>query len=163
MKKNIFKIAILFFICLTVNVSAQRDLIGIDNLESSVKITGDASVNLNETKIYRKFNYGDLADIFVLDTRIIGRDEQIGFLDQINPAIVNDTSRHILGNEQLAWLKDGLINSTAKWKVLAQQPVGVLIATALPRAFGVTEVDVDSGFRFQLFMLRHFCALIPCE
>ena len=75
----------------------------------------------DETKIYRKFTYGDIADVFVLDTRIIGRDEQIGFFDQLDPSILNDTSRHLLGTEQLAWLKDGLSNSTAKWKVLAQQ------------------------------------------
>jgi hypothetical protein len=36
----------------------------------------------------------------------------------------------------------------ALWKVLAQQPVGVFVATALPGAFWVTEVDVDPGFRF---------------
>jgi alkaline phosphatase D len=75
----------------------------------------------SDIKIYRKFNYGNLADIFALDTRIIGRDEQMGFLDQIFPDVVNDTTRKLLGNEQMAWLKDGLMNSTAKWKVLAQQ------------------------------------------
>lgn len=74
-----------------------------------------------ETKIYRSFNYGNLADIFVLDTRIIGRDEQLSFIDQLDPNNVNDPSRELLGSEQLDWLKDGLQNSTAKWKVIAQQ------------------------------------------
>jgi alkaline phosphatase D len=75
----------------------------------------------NDIKIYRQFNYGNLADIFALDTRIIGRDEQIGFFDQIFPDVLNDTTRKLLGDEQMAWLKNGLQNSTAKWKVLAQQ------------------------------------------
>ena len=75
----------------------------------------------NKTKIYRKFSYGDLADVFVLDTRIIGRDEQLGFFDQIDPENVDDTTRELLGKEQLEWVKEGLINSTAKWKILVQQ------------------------------------------
>ena len=70
----------------------------------------------DDTKIYRKFNYGDLADIFVLDTRITGRDEQLGFGE---PA--NDPTRTLLGAEQLEWLKDGLLESDAQWKIIAQQ------------------------------------------
>jgi len=75
----------------------------------------------NDIKIYRKFSYGDLADIFVLDTRIIGRDEQLGFIEQLDPDEINNPERQLLGEEQLNWLKDGLSNSTAKWKILAQQ------------------------------------------
>ncbi|MFN8281638.1 MAG: alkaline phosphatase D family protein [Chitinophagales bacterium] len=67
----------------------------------------------NPNKIWRKISYGNLVDIFMLDTRLYDRSKQGG-----NP---NDTSRHIIGNEQMQWLKNELINSTAKWKVLGQQ------------------------------------------
>ncbi|MCB9034739.1 MAG: alkaline phosphatase D family protein [Chitinophagales bacterium] len=65
-------------------------------------------------KIWRKKSYGDLADVFMLDTRLYDRDKQ-------NSDLINDTSRHLLGPEQLNWLKNELINSTATWKILAQQ------------------------------------------
>ena len=72
-------------------------------------------------KIYRSFNYGNLAEIFVLDTRIIGRDEQLDFLSALDPNNANDPDRQLLGEAQLSWLEDGLVNSTAQWKVLMQQ------------------------------------------
>src|SRR5260370_18762402 len=46
-------------------------------------------------------------------------------------------------------------------EVLAEQPVGVLVAAALPGAVGVAEVDVDAGVDPQLCMLGHLRALIP--
>lgn len=67
----------------------------------------------NKNKIFRKISYGNLADIFMLDTRLYDRSIQGG-----NP---NDTSRHILGPEELNWLKNELQNSTATWKILGQQ------------------------------------------
>jgi alkaline phosphatase D len=75
----------------------------------------------NTGKIYRSFSYGDLADIFVLDTRIIGRDKQLEFAEALIPIVANDPQRELLGTEQLSWLEDGLIQSEAKWKIIAQQ------------------------------------------
>lgn len=80
----------------------------------------------NKSKIYRKISYGDLADIFVLDTRHYGRD-----LQNLNRK--DDTTRHLLGDEQLQWLKEGLLASNAKWKILAQQ---VMMGPLTP--FGIT-------------------------
>jgi alkaline phosphatase D len=80
----------------------------------------------NPNKIWRKISYGNLADIFMLDTRLYDRSLQGGN--------TNDTLRHLIGNEQMEWLKNELINSTAKWKILGQQvmmgnltPFGLLI------------------------------------
>lgn len=68
----------------------------------------------NHGKIFRKITFGDLADVFVLDTRHYSRDSQ-------NVNLRNDTSHHILGVEQMQWLKDQLLNSHAQWKIIAQQ------------------------------------------
>lgn len=80
----------------------------------------------NPNKIWRKISYGNLADIFMLDTRLYDR--------SLQSANTNDTTRHIVGNEQLQWLKTELMNSTAKWKILGQQvmmgqltPLGLLV------------------------------------
>ena len=67
----------------------------------------------NTNKIFRKISYGNLADIFMLDTRLYDRSIQGGN--------ATDSNRHIAGNEQLQWLKTEMANSTAKWKIIAQQ------------------------------------------
>ena len=70
-------------------------------------------------KLYRTLPYGDLADIIMIDTRIEGREEQLGELG-FAPDEPN-LPEHILGPEQQAWLFEQLENSRAKWKVLGNQ------------------------------------------
>ncbi len=83
-------------------------------------------------KIYRSFAYGDLFELFLLDTRMWGRDEQAA--DKDDPAIA-DPDRTLLGNDQEMWLYDGLETSSARWKIVGQQvmmavlPIDVLVNT----------------------------------
>jgi alkaline phosphatase D len=70
-------------------------------------------------KLYRTLKYGNLADIIMLDTRIEGREEQLGAL-AFSPDEPNLPDQ-ILGLEQEAWLFDELGKSRAKWKVLGNQ------------------------------------------
>ena len=72
------------------------------------------------SRIFRKFSYGDLAEIFVLDTRLFDRDEPDGLP---TTAVATEAGRRMLGPEQLQWLLEGLTTSTAQWKVIAQQVV----------------------------------------
>tara|TARA_R110001592_G_scaffold363372_1_gene685918 strand:+ start:15591 stop:17309 length:1719 start_codon:yes stop_codon:yes gene_type:complete len=80
--------------------------------------------------IYRRFQYGDLLDIMMLDTRHVGRDKQVSYADFANGGMIDsasvraalaDSTRTLLGSEQLDWLKAGLTDSTARWQVLGQQ------------------------------------------
>lgn len=66
-------------------------------------------------RIYREFNVGNLADIYMLDTRLEGRDEQVSNGQQ------NDPTRHIISPVQYNWLTSGILSSTAKWQILGQQ------------------------------------------
>lgn len=68
----------------------------------------------NDKRIWRKISYGNLADIFVLDTRLYDRDEQ-------DISKTNNPNHKLIGPEQMAWLETELKNSTAQWKVIAQQ------------------------------------------
>ena len=70
-----------------------------------------------QQSIYRKFSYGNLADIIMLDTRLEGREKQ--------PANAIDTAtfKTLLGKEQKKWLKEELKNSSAKWKILGNQVI----------------------------------------
>jgi alkaline phosphatase D len=87
--------------------------------------------------IWRKFEIGDLATLFLLESRLVGRGEDVTYgeiylaADVDRPAIVdrikariNDPNRTMLGFEQEAWLADGLKQSAAagkKWQVLGNQ------------------------------------------
>lgn len=90
------------------------------------------------TKIWRSFRYGDLVDLFMLDTRMWGRDEQA---DGKNDPAVTDETRTLLGLDQEAWLAEGLRASTAQWKILGQQ---VMIAP-LPLS-GLVNTDQWDGY-----------------
>lgn len=67
--------------------------------------------------IYRKIEYGDLINFYMLDTRLEGRDEQVG----ATSSDVNLPTRSLLGQTQYNWLTNELNNSTKQWDVLGQQ------------------------------------------
>lgn len=68
-------------------------------------------------RIWRALRYGTLVDLFLLDTRIWGRDIQ---LPEGDPKIA-DATRQILGADQETWLAEQLRTSTARWKLVGQQ------------------------------------------
>lgn len=70
---------------------------------------------VNNYEIYRKFEYGNLLDLFMVDTRLHGRDEQ-----GVNES---DPNRTILGTDQYQWLTNELTTSSAQWKVLGNQVI----------------------------------------
>lgn len=90
------------------------------------------------TKIYRRFTFGDLVDLFMLDTRLWGRDEQA--IDKDDPAIV-DEARTLLGQDQETWLAEGLTSSQAIFKVLGQQ----VMMMPLP-VLSLTNTDQWDGY-----------------
>jgi len=65
-------------------------------------------------QIYRTFELGNLAKIIMLDTRLEGREVQLN----ANDANFSDTSRTLLGNTQMTWLKNELSSTTQPWKIL---------------------------------------------
>lgn len=92
-------------------------------------------------QIYRTLQWGDLVDLFMADTRIIGRDEQ-------DANAIDDPDRHILGEAQLGWLTNEMANSAAQWKVLGQQ----VMMGALEIPFvGIPPASEDSwnGYRWE--------------
>jgi len=84
--------------------------------------------------IYRSFRVGDLADIIMLDTRLVGRDEQLDYRRDLIDAkrapqvfkdtLLRDPKRTLLGEDQLNWLANQLAASKdrgAPWQFLGQQ------------------------------------------
>lgn len=84
----------------------------------------------NDEAIYRSFRFGDLVDLHMLDTRIIGRDQQLDYLNYLSESGLNaqqfmadvaDPNRTLLGAEQRLWLQNKLATSSGRWQVLGQQ------------------------------------------
>ena len=67
-------------------------------------------------RVYRSVQLGDLADLFLIDTRSM-RDEPVG------GAAMTDPGRSQLGHEQRTWLLDGLDRSRATWRLLGNSSV----------------------------------------
>lgn len=86
--------------------------------------------------IYRKFSYGALADLIMLDTRLVGRQKQ---LESSTDPVLNDDSRTLLGQEQLQWFNNALTTSAARWKIIGNQ---VVFAPVLTGFLGAQAADL---------------------
>jgi len=92
-------------------------------------------------RIYRKISYGPRLDIFVLDMRTY----RGGNSANLQPNEGPDTA--FMGRTQLEWLKQGLTESTATWKVIAaDMPIGLEVpdgvdAAGMPRWEAIANGD----------------------
>ena len=95
-------------------------------------------------RLYRTFRFGDLADLIMLDTRLVGRDAQVKREDVKGLEL---PTRTLLGAAQEQWLAAELSASTragSRWQLLGQQ-----VMFADQRAAGRPGANVDSwdGYR----------------
>ena len=79
---------------------------------------------------WRSVAIGDLAELVLLDTRLVGRDRQAGD-DGAKP--LDDPDRSLLGDEQRAWLAERLGDTTRPWAVVASGVVVNELELAWPR------------------------------
>lgn len=90
-------------------------------------------------EIYRSFEFGSLLSLYMLDTRLIGRDKQLSYQDyrdtktqqlDVNSFLtdLNKPQRTLMGKTQFSWLEKAVSQSTSQWQMLGQQ---VLMAKML--------------------------------
>lgn len=95
-------------------------------------------------RIYRTFRFGELATLFMLDTRIVGRDQQV---DRKDVAALASPQRSILGAAQEHWLggefSESVRNHTL-WNVLGQQ---VMFAQQAPVGSVIPNNDTWDGYQ----------------
>ncbi|TCS43170.1 alkaline phosphatase D family protein [Reinekea marinisedimentorum] len=118
----------------------------------------------NET-IYRSFHFGDLVDLHMLDTRLIGRDEQLDYADYMDSegnfdsdtftADLTDATRTMMGTDQLAWLQGELAADSGAWQVLGNQTLmGKML---LPSSIALQQVSVADyatlAYLYQLYAI----------
>lgn len=109
----------------------------------------------NFFNIYRQFNFGDLVQLNMLDTRILARDQQLSYTQYVTPQGVdltrfqqdlNNPARTIMGHAQRDWLKLQLETSRATWNVLGQQVLMsrmLIPAELLPALVSVHSGNID--------------------
>lgn len=106
--------------------------------------------NQPDQRLYRTLNYGDLADLVMIDTRLEGRQQQI------SSAADTNQFRTMLGNQQKIWLAQQFQESDAQWKILVNQvifsPLNVGFTSPLPTSLPLVTlaesifVDIWDGY-----------------
>lgn len=106
----------------------------------------------DSTRIFRRFTWGNLLDLYMIDTRLYDRDKQAGGTIPVTNTELNDSTRTMVGPVQFNWLETNMNNSAAQWQVLGQQvmmtpliiPSGVLGTDAY-----VVNADQWDGYPYE--------------
>ena len=96
-------------------------------------------------RIHRTLRWGNLADLVMLDTRLVGRDRQASSRDDV--ASIESAERSLLGVAQEQWLYGELAESRragTRWQILGQQ---VMFAPQTPPGKPTTNADSWDGYR----------------
>lgn len=134
----------------------------------------DQSVPHQGTRFFKRFTFGALGDLSILETRQ-NRSEQVAFpqspLDGfvpigVSPAIdgaLAHPSRHLPEPEQLQWIKDGVAQTGRPWHLFGNQVMitPVRYPGAALGAPGVTFINADQWDGYaadQVSLLAHLSA-----
>lgn len=109
-------------------------------------------------KHYRKFEFGGLADLIMLDERLEGRTY---IADSLSDPSLLDSSRTMLGLEQRNWLIDQLSNSNTQWKIIGNQ----VIFSYLNWGFENWKINLDSwdGYPIEQQLIADAIVNTPVE
>lgn len=106
-----------------------------DRKKAALKAYGEYLPNttnlVDKNIIYRNLKIGNLIDLIMLDTRIIGRDKQLDYANYYNAKGQFDIAkfkkqwlnpeRTILGKTQRNWFAKQMAGANAKWQIIGQQ------------------------------------------
>jgi len=106
-----------------------------------------------EGKLYRRFQFGSMADLWMLDERQEGRTPQAKGAD--DPIYANE-DRAILGSVQFAWLTQGMATSTAQWRVIGNQVImsSIDVSKVMPK--NPKFMDMWDGYPAERMRLMNF-------
>ncbi|HVX47254.1 MAG TPA: alkaline phosphatase D family protein, partial [Mycobacteriales bacterium] len=99
-----------------------------------------------DAQLYRRFQFGDLMQVDVLDTRQYRSDQACGDGAKAGCTEASDPARTITGAKQMGWLLDGLDRSTARWNVIANQ---VMMAEQRTSLADPPPVNMDAWDGYQ--------------
>ncbi|ENU30592.1 hypothetical protein F991_01515 [Acinetobacter sp. CIP-A165] len=102
--------------------------------------------------IYRQFDFGNLVQLTMLDTRILARDKQLDYADYLTASGLDiqkfqqdltNPARTLMGYTQRDWLLGKLQQSTATWNVLGQQIL--MTKMLIPAELLLSLAEITSG------------------
>ncbi len=111
-------------------------------------------------KIWRAFEFGNLVNLTMLDTRMYARDKVLSYSDyttiESNKPVIDkvalkkalaDQGRGLLGYEQQSFAIDSMFNNNATWQVLGQQVLmgRIFIPQELLVGLGQIEATISAG------------------
>ncbi len=114
-------------------------------------------------KIWRAFEFGNLVNLTMLDTRMYARDKVLSYSDYLVPstteegkfdvdtvsftAALGNPNRGLLGSEQQQFAIGSMFNNNATWQVLGQQVLmgRILIPQELLIGLGQIEATISAG------------------
>ena len=97
-------------------------------------------------RLYRELAWGDLASLYMLDTRQYRDDQPCGDGNKVECAERLAPARTMLGAAQEAWLRQRAAASRARWDVLGQQVFFGELWRPLPDGRHATPVDSWNGY-----------------
>ncbi|RKR91790.1 alkaline phosphatase D [Micromonospora pisi] len=108
-------------------------------------IRADLRPGSADLRIFRRFDFGRLARFNVLDTRQYRSDQPGGFPGDFGPegAGRTNTAGTLTGEDQERWLNQGLLRSSARWNVVAQQVMMSRIRFPNPALVPPTMSNLD--------------------
>ena len=95
--------------------------------------------------LHRRYDFGDLMRLYMLDTRQYRSDQACGDGSKAACAEIEDSSRTLLGAAQETWLDKELSGSKARWNVLGQQ-ILVTLQDFDPGPADLLNMDSWSGY-----------------
>jgi alkaline phosphatase D len=101
--------------------------------------------SVRHPRLYRTLSFGTLADLFMLDGRLVGRDAQAESREDV--VTIDDPRRSMLGAAQEAWLRGEFtesIRAGTGWQILGQQ---VPFAPQSRRGEPAVATDNWDGYR----------------
>lgn len=102
--------------------AAQRAA-GYQAFYEHLPIRADFTPGSPDLRIFRRFDFGRLARLNVLDTRQYRTDQPGGYPEDFGPEAAGtaNTAGTLTGADQERWLDEGLTTSPTRWNVIAQQ------------------------------------------
>ena len=117
----------------------ERKMSAVRAYHEWMPIRDDSSNELDsQLRIYRRFEFGKLFDLNMLDTRIFGR-------EKLDAAASNEPERQLLGLEQENWLYLNMLEGKrrdATWQILGQQ----VILAPFKSASATNSGDIWNGY-----------------
>ncbi|WP_445357223.1 alkaline phosphatase D family protein [Microbulbifer sp. ANSA002] len=125
----------------------------IEYVPARVKVDEAASHAFDYLQIYRSFQFGDLVDLYMTDSRTYRTKEPCkdgSAWENYWCTDYEEKSQTMLGKTQRDWLINGLVNSNARWKVWGNQTLlAQLAGTALGRPLVFANYDAWDGYQWE--------------